>query len=176
MPVANARARPAQKRDRFGAFFQRPQTVRWTSGWILEQFLHAIAEMKLHDAALPHRFGESAIVGTNAAALKKERARTSENVPISHARNEQSMGSFSTKLAIVDTLHAGASLLSPQTLPVFIGSEQGDLICGGCEAVVCKSISPRTLKNRFGAPNQLILLCPLCNAYNVLPSTLISQP
>lgn len=79
-----------------------------------------------------------------------------------------------TKVGATDAPHPHASVLMPETLPLFSGQEHGDLLCAGCESVICKSVSQLTMKTRFGAPNQLIVVCPLCRTNNVLPSALIS--
>lgn len=76
-----------------------------------------------------------------------------------------------TKLGVVEKPHAEASVFTGP-LPLFRGDEQENLLCGGCEAVIGKSISARTLKTRIAVPNQLIAVCAKCGTYNVLPSTL----
>ena len=77
-----------------------------------------------------------------------------------------------TKLGVVDAPLPGASILKGATLPLLRGNEPEDLLCGGCEAVLGKSISGSTLKQRMAAPVQLIAICPKCGANNVLPSTI----
>ena len=80
---------------------------------------------------------------------------------------------ITTRLGLVDKPHPGASILKfTGKPPALRGSDQENLLCGGCEVVLGKSISALTVKNLFGASNQLILVCPKCGANNVLPSTL----
>jgi hypothetical protein len=85
------------------------------------------------------------------------------------------MKNVTTKLSIVASPLKGASVLRPEELPALTGVEPEDLICGGCGSVVEDSISAITMKSRFDAPNQLILVCPACSSNNVLPSTLIQN-
>jgi hypothetical protein len=83
------------------------------------------------------------------------------------------MSRIRTKLGTVDAPLAGASVLTPKLpLPAFSGSEDENLLCGACAVVLCRGVSTRTFKTRFGAANQLILTCPKCGAFNVLPSSL----
>jgi len=77
-----------------------------------------------------------------------------------------------TKLGTVEKPLEGASIIQPNGVPAFKGEEQENLLCGGCELVIGKSVSATTLKARFAAPVQLVVICPKCKAYNVLPSTL----
>lgn len=78
-----------------------------------------------------------------------------------------------TKLGVVDTPLPNASILKPAQLPLFKGDEQENLLCGGCEALLAKSASSMTMKKRFAAPHQLVIVCPKCHANNVLPFTMM---
>ncbi len=66
-----------------------------------------------------------------------------------------------------------ASILKPTNLPLFKGTEQENLLCGRCEVVLAKSVSATTMKTRFAAPHQLVIICPKCRANNVLPFTMM---
>ena len=82
-----------------------------------------------------------------------------------------------TKLPLVDMPHPQASILRPtlDALPLFTGGEQVDMLRGGCEAVICRSMSALTSKTKFAAPHQLVVICPRCGVNNVLPSTMHSE-
>jgi hypothetical protein len=82
-----------------------------------------------------------------------------------------------TKLGTVETTLPDASVLQPTitALPLWRGNEQENLICGGCDATIGKSISPGTLNRLLGSPVQIIAVCPHCRANNVIPSTIMND-
>jgi hypothetical protein len=75
-----------------------------------------------------------------------------------------------TKLEAVDNPSPQASVLDAEVAPAFIGDDDEDLICGGCGTILGRNISAATIRQRFIAPAQLILVCPKCQANNVLPA------
>jgi hypothetical protein len=84
------------------------------------------------------------------------------------------MAKIQTKLGVVNRPLPQAAVLKPSDLPLFKGKDDlEDLLCGRCSAVVCESVTPLTLKTLFGTSHQLIVECPRCDTYNVLPSTLV---
>lgn len=80
-----------------------------------------------------------------------------------------------TRLSVVAKPLPKASVLIPTALPAWKGDEQENLLCGGCDAVIGKSISALTVKTTFAAPAQLIAICPKCRSNNVVSSTLIAE-
>lgn len=80
-----------------------------------------------------------------------------------------------TRLEIISFPHSQASFIAPKTLPVFVGTDdEEELLCGRCDAVLCSATSAASFKARFGAPFQLLVLCPECETANALPFTLVA--
>lgn len=77
-----------------------------------------------------------------------------------------------TKLEITAAANVRASLILPSTVPAFAGIDDEDLLCGGCDVILCAGVSPTTFKARFGAPFELLVRCPNCEATDILPATL----
>ena len=60
--------------------------------------------------------------------------------------------------------------LRANNLPAVTGSEDAELLCGGCQAVVCEGASPQALHQRYATDQRLLLEC-VCGALNVIPKT-----
>ncbi len=74
------------------------------------------------------------------------------------------------RLTAVDEPIAGASILAPDFEPGFSGDEPEDLLCGSCGARISRGVSAITLAQRFAAPIQLLVKCPVCGQHNrVIP-------
>ena len=65
-----------------------------------------------------------------------------------------------TRLPIVKTPDAQASILAPTSHPGLNGDEQDDLLCGDCDIVLIEGVSTDTISARFSAPIQLLIKCP----------------
>jgi phage FluMu protein Com len=63
-----------------------------------------------------------------------------------------------------------ASVLAPEKAVGLIGSEDENLLCGLCSAVLARGVSRATIRARFGVPSQLLIKCPHCSALNLLPA------
>ncbi len=79
------------------------------------------------------------------------------------------MAKKQTKLSIVESPHAQASILRFAATPAIKGNENEDLLCGGCGAVIGESVSTRTIANKCVAPVQLLIVCQSCNRHNRIP-------
>ncbi len=77
------------------------------------------------------------------------------------------------RLTAVDEPIAGASILAPDFEPGFSGDEAEDLLCGSCGARISRGVSATTLAERFSAPIQLLVKCPVCGKHNILAGPII---
>lgn len=59
------------------------------------------------------------------------------------------------------------ALLLPRSLPVFVGTEQGDLACAGCAAIIGRAISARTARRAHPEGDRLVVRCT-CGAINLV--------
>jgi hypothetical protein len=73
-------------------------------------------------------------------------------------------------LRTVRVPHADASILEFHVTPCIKSDGDVNLQCGGCCAVLCEGVSDRFFANFFATPAQLLIHCPECLTYNVLPS------
>lgn len=63
-----------------------------------------------------------------------------------------------------------ASILVPETAAGLIGSEDENLLCGVCSAILARGVSRATIHARFAVPSRLLIQCPHCSALNQLPA------
>lgn len=73
------------------------------------------------------------------------------------------------RLETVAKPHPQASVIAPPAPPAFQGDEAEDLLCGNCLTILSNGCSARTIKERFLSDVQLLVLCPTCTTYNVIP-------
>ena len=70
-------------------------------------------------------------------------------------------------LTLAEKFSVRDALLIARSGDSFAGSEEEDLACGGCGAVICSGISKRSLRRTHPEGEQLIVRCP-CRALNVV--------
>lgn len=58
-------------------------------------------------------------------------------------------------------------LLLPRSLPVFVGTEQGDLACAGCSGIIGQAITARTARRAHPEGDRLVVRCT-CGALNLV--------
>jgi len=76
-----------------------------------------------------------------------------------------------TRLQIVHSVTGRARVIGPpQSLPA-LGSDEGeDLVCGSCSVVIAEDISLNSVRLGQEQASSLIIVCPNCGSYNVLPA------
>jgi hypothetical protein len=74
------------------------------------------------------------------------------------------------RLPTVPSPHKQASILAPTVAPLLRGNDSENLLCGGCSVILTEGFSEATISSRFAAPAQLLIKCPKCGAFNVLPA------
>lgn len=75
-------------------------------------------------------------------------------------------------MQVVETPHPEAAILrwDNGTLPVIRGDGDLNLACGNCKVVLCRNVTIEDLVARFGSKHQLLIVCPNCEVFNLLPS------
>ena len=75
------------------------------------------------------------------------------------------------RLQIVHSVTGRARVIGPpQSLPALSSDDGEDLICGSCSAAIAEGISLNSVRLGQEQASSLIIVCPNCGSYNVLPA------
>ena len=108
------------------------------------------------------------------AALAGRKAFSNPNLTLSIVREVRYVEDLNQTRRCRATNPRGGYSKTIRSTTLFKGKDDlEDLLCGTCSAVLCESVTALTLKTRLGTSHQLIVVCPRCDAYNVLPSAFV---
>jgi hypothetical protein len=88
--------------------------------------------------------------------------------PPAHLVKARSVPRKQTVLRTVLETPIGYAHIIANSVPVFSGDGNEDLLCGFCSRIVCAGASMTEVWHHFGGIQNLVLTC-VCRAKNVLP-------
>jgi hypothetical protein len=76
-----------------------------------------------------------------------------------------------TRMSLVHSVTGWPRVIEPPPgLPAFRSDDGTDLVCGNCDFVVAERVSLASAWAGYDQARSLIVICPKCRSYNVLPT------